>query len=89
MSFAPLPSDMELFDLITMSSSEIGPPRRRLPWREWGKRKGLRIRDDNLHADFPAPDGPINRILSVGRASSEAIWLDGEPTGPSGSNEGG
>jgi len=31
------------------------------------------IKGNNLHADFPAPEGPINNILSVGSESSEAM----------------
>jgi len=30
----------------------------------------------DLHADFPAPDGPIIKIFNVGRDSSDAIVTD-------------
>jgi len=30
----------------------------------------------SLHADFPAPEGPIIRIFSVGNDSSEAIFAN-------------
>lgn len=35
--------------------------------------KAVKEPRDSLHADFPALDGPMSRILRVGRESSEAM----------------
>lgn len=40
--------------------------------------KAVKESRDNLHADFPALDGPMSRILRVGRESSEAMIKEQE-----------
>lgn len=36
-------------------------------------KKAVKEPRDSLHADFPALEGPMRRILRVGRESSEAM----------------
>lgn len=37
------------------------------------KNRGGSADHHDLHADFPAPDGPMSSIFRVGRESSEAM----------------